>query len=57
VRGLRMGKDTIGFDMKKDGKAVTFEFTATGAPKDLTFTYAGETRSIRLQNNTKITID
>ena len=57
VRGLRVGKDTIGFDMKKDGETVTFEFTVTGAPKELTFTYAGESRTIRLKNNTKLTIN
>ena len=54
VRGLRMGSDTIGFDMKKDGETVSFTFTATGAPKDLTFTYAGKTRTLRLQNGAEL---
>ena len=57
VRGLRIGKDTIGFDMRTEGETVTFEFTSTGAPKELSFTWAGETRTIELQNNTKLTIN
>ena len=57
VRGLRMGKDTVGFDMTMDGQAVTFTFTQTGAPKELTFTYAGQTHLLTLQKNTKLTIN
>lgn len=57
VRGLRIGQDNVGFDMTSDDQAVTFSFTATGAPKELTFTYAGETRTLTLQENTKLTIN
>ena len=49
--------DTVGFDMKADEQAYTFTFTSTGAPKELTFTFAGQTHTLTLQNNTQITID
>ena len=57
VRGLRMGRDLIGFDMTSDGDTVTFDFTSTGKPKELTFTYAGKTQILTLYNNTKLVIN
>ena len=57
VRGLRIGADTVGFDMKADDQAYTLTFTATGAPKELAFTFAGQTHILTLQKNTQITIN
>ena len=57
VRGLRMGRDLIGFDMTAEGDTLTFDFTSTGKPKELTFTYAGKTQILTLYNNTKLVIN
>ena len=57
VRGLRIGEDTVNFDMTSDDHSVTFDISATGAPKKLTFTYAGETHILSLQRNTKLTFN
>jgi glycogen debranching enzyme len=57
VRGLRIGKDYIGFDMTTEGDTITFDFTSTGAPKELTFTYAGNTQKLTLYKNTKLVVN